>query len=412
MTTAWHTAVGSVAIAAMQSLSSPVLHVAAGGEESLPRCAPALSFDGDAVAFTSAAALVALDRNERPDVYVLDQGRQQVELVSRTRTGGAGNKGSYCPTISRDGRFVAFLSDASDLTAGGEFDTPGIFLADRLAGSTIRLTARFDNGMWFGNPVLSGDGTHVLFTATRLSDPPDIRRHDVVLLTIADARAAVLGVGSDPSLSDDASVVAFEESGPPRRVWIHDGLTARAVTGRDGAGPDGDTFAPRLSGDGRWLAFVSRAGNMLSHPERGGRAQVYIQRVDGSDRALVSMTRTGAGGNGTSTAPSIDHSGERVTFHSRASNLACVDRRRCQEDVNLVNDVFVWDRRTRRVQQVSGLGPEPWMDPSETPGISGDGRVIAFLSRHPMHEGDGRRTYDLFLRQSPVVLLPERRGTR
>lgn len=397
----------AVVALAGQALPSEVpQHVALGIPITMPRCRPILSSDGTLIAFMSVLPLTETDRNDLPDAYVLDRRTSRIALVSRAPTGLAGDGGSYCPSMSADGRLVSFTSDAWDLSPDDRPNTPDVFVHDRATGSTKRLPADSSEPWLFSAPTIAASGSHVVFDAVQ-GDGTVAR---VLRFDIGDARAADLGAGAAPTVSADGTTVAFVGPGPPRRIWVHTDARTWALDGHGGAVPDGDSFAPALSEDGQWIAFVSRAGNMLERRIRSGRPQVYLQRVDGTGRIIVSATPSGAAGHGFSGAPAIDRVGNRIVFQSQASDLGCRTRRECETDANLVHDVFLWDRTTGHVERISGGDrTNQWMDPSELPGISSDGRVVAFLSRHPISETDGRSTFDLFIKHVPSVLVRSRK---
>src|SRR6266446_5338687 len=123
---------------------------------------PALSADGRFVAFVSFATnLVAGDTNGATDVFVHDRQTGITERVSVASDGTQGNNASSYPVLSADGRFVAFDSDATDLVAGDTNGTTDVFVHDRQTGATERMSVASGgvqgNGFSAG-PALSADG--------------------------------------------------------------------------------------------------------------------------------------------------------------------------------------------------------------------------------------------------------------
>jgi hypothetical protein len=113
---------------------------------------------------------------------------------------------------------------------------------------------------------------------------------------------------------------------------------------------------------------------------------------------LISRGETGGSANGASTHPAMSTAGTVIGFQSDASNLTC--GRRCPpaiRDINLVFDIFAFDRRTRVMRRISA-GRTSWMEPSLGPAVDGIGAVIAFSSRHPRDSSDEGDDYDLFVR--------------
>jgi hypothetical protein len=106
----------------------------AGGEGNSDSYGPSISADGRYVTFTSYASdLVAGDTNGASDVFVYDRDTHQTTRVSVDSAGGEGNDFSYSPSISADGRYVTFQSNASDLVAGDTNGTRDVFVYDRFA---------------------------------------------------------------------------------------------------------------------------------------------------------------------------------------------------------------------------------------------------------------------------------------
>ena len=130
---------------------------------------PSVSADGRYVAFESAASnLVAGDTNGYIDVFVRDRKLHRTYLVSVSSAGVQGNDASFDPSISADGRYVAFESDASNLVAGDTNGYPDVFVRDRKLHRTYLVSV--DSAGVQGNndsydPVISADGRYVAFTS-------------------------------------------------------------------------------------------------------------------------------------------------------------------------------------------------------------------------------------------------------
>jgi Tol biopolymer transport system component len=140
---------------------------------------PAISADGRLVAFDSwESNLVPGDTNGRFDIFVFDRQTQTTERVSRSSAGVEGNNDSTGPSISADGRMVAFTSDADNLVAGdGNFDLD-VFVHDRQTQTTVRSSVRTDGtetGFELGslNAALSADGQVVAFESEGALVPED-----------------------------------------------------------------------------------------------------------------------------------------------------------------------------------------------------------------------------------------------
>ena len=102
--------------------------------------------------------------------------------------------------------------------------------------------------------------------------------------------------------------------------------------------------------------------------------------------------------NGASSRPAISANGQYVAFESDASNLVCAKRCSPRElDINLVADVFAFNRVMGVVTQLSKDPQSGWMEPSGSAAIDGSGNVIAFSSRRPINDRDQRDDFDLFV---------------
>jgi Tol biopolymer transport system component len=390
-----------------------------------------VSADGRFVAFESWASLVAADDDQRADVYVLDRTNGHVTLETADLDPGA--DGSH-PRISGDGRYVVF--EARSL------DDPrvDIVLRDRVNGLTRVLTGHITESAafaWSRNPDISGDGRVVAFSsaATTLTGGVDANgaREDVYAMEVASGavrRVSVTSSGAQlatgnsilPTLSTDGRWIAFASTAalevtspaarpaesPVRQVFLRDtlrGTTTLVSRPRRGTRPNGESSLPSISGDGRYIAFVSSASDLDDDAEDENRgADVFVFDRESSAIAKVSRAADGSGPNGVSANPTISGDGRFIAFQSDAGNLACSGRcTRAQEDINLLWDVFVFDRTTARTVRVSEDELGGWMEWSIGPSIDNSGRVVAFSSRHPMHADDRLDDMDLFVR---LLMLP------
>jgi Tol biopolymer transport system component len=304
-----------------------------------------LSLDGRYAAFVSSAAgVVAGDTNGKPDVFLRDRVAGTTVRVSVATGGGQGNGRSDLPSISRDGRYVAFYSEATNLVAGDTNGQPDIFVRDRVAGTTTRVSVSS------GGSQANGDSAF-------------------------------------PSISDDGQVVAFSSSGSNLvngdgngtvDIFVRDrsaGTTRRVSVSSAGAGGNGASINPALSGDGAVVAFVSDAGNLVPGDVNGNR-DVFVRAAGATQ--LVSVGAGGAPADSLSTEPAVSRNGRYVAFDSSAGNLVA-------GDTNGFQDVFVRDRVAGTTQLVSALGPDRL---STAPDISENGQVVVFTSQPSVGRSD------------------------
>jgi Tol biopolymer transport system component len=134
-------------------------------------CCPAMSADGRFVAFASGGSnLVAGDTNGHTDVFVRDRVAQVTRRISVGPGGQQANRGSRDPAISADGRFVAFSSYASNLVAGDTNGHADVFVRDRRAQLTRRVSvgpAGQQANAWSFEPAISAHGRFVVFGRQR-----------------------------------------------------------------------------------------------------------------------------------------------------------------------------------------------------------------------------------------------------
>ena len=305
---------------------------------------PAISATGRFVTFSTGSAnvLPGLGGGTKR-VFLRDLRTSRTELVSQTSRERPANGASFGSSISKDGRVVAFESWAPNL---GAWDVE-VFVRDRQTGRT-----RFLSRDWKGRPsgygILSKvtpDGRRVLFYSvsklTRERGGQGLYVADLVRQTIRwVARPAIEHEGS--SISDDGRVIAFTSVDPDCTGSTGECLTAvvrntRTDVDEIASAPlptvesDGPSYNPQLSGDGRFVLFTSRAGNIVEADDNLATDVFVRDRRSGRVR-LVSVAEDGGGANGPSGTgtfdlPNATLSGDGVwaVFASRATNLVLAD---------------------------------------------------------------------------------------
>jgi Tol biopolymer transport system component len=332
---------------------------------------PSISASGRYVAFVTPSSLVPADTNAELDVYVHDRETGARQLVSVAAAGGAGNDDSYEPSISADGRFVAFVSGAWDLVPGDTNSRADVFVRDLVSGTTERASVSSAGAQAIDfesrNPSISGDGRYVAFSS-----------------------AAANLVPGDSNLKID--------------VFVRDrqGKTTRRVSlGYDGSEANGPSFAAAFSADGRFVAFQSAASNLVPG-DTGFKSDVFVFDRQTGTSERVSVSTAGTQGNNDSEAPAISADGRYVAFSSRSSNLI-------EGDTNFAADIFVRDRwatgstgSTERVN-VSSSGGQAVDYSSFDPAISGYGRFVSFQSLAAnLVSGDTNAKSDVFVHERSV----------
>ncbi len=381
----------------------------------------AVNADGRYVAFMSTADnLVAGDTNGAPDVFVRDRQAGTTERVSVATDGTEGDGSVWSPAISADGRYVAFTSTSDNLVAGDTNGAPDVFVRDRQAGTTERVSVAGDSTE--GNadseaPSLSSDGRYVMFmsaadnlVAGDTNGAPDVFVRDrqagtTERVSVAGDGSQALGFSGYPATSADGRYVAFvsaadnlvagDANGVPD-VFVRDrqaGTTERVSVASGGGEADAFSWYPATSGDGRYVVFLSAADDLVAG-DTNGAPDVFVRDRQAGTTERASVATDGSEGNADSgtAAPSISADGSRVAFVSGASNLVA-------GDTNGVGDVFLRDRQAGTTERVSVAGDGTQADAASTStAISADARYVAFSSLATnLVSGDLNGSSDVFV---------------
>ena len=326
---------------------------------------PAISADGRFVAFSSNATnLVPGDTNSHWDVFVRDRALGTTERVSVTSAGLQPDWHCYAPSISADGRFVTFLSTADDLVPGDTLGYQDVFLRDRTAGTTVRVnvsSAGAEANQSAIHAAISADGSCVVFDsgATNLVTGDTNGFGDVFVRVLASGtteRASVAGamtqanhVSEEPSISADGRYVAFSsyatnyvagDTNGLSDIYVRDRTaqtTTRASLSSGGVQPDMACWKPRLSPDGRSVAFESQSA-LLVAADTNNANDIFVRDLDLGVTERVSVSGSGGQGDFSSAECALSVGGRFAAFLSAATNLVA-------NDTNALSDVFVHDRR-------------------------------------------------------------------
>jgi IPT/TIG domain-containing protein/WD40 repeat protein len=414
---------------------------------------PSISSDGHYVAFESNADdLAAEDTNgSDSDIFVYDRDTQTTTAVSviddgLTGAGETGNGYSYNPSISGDGMRVAFESSSNNLIESDTNSTTDVFVRDLEAGSTT-LVSKDSNGnqgdMYdsSNNPSISSDGRYVAFDSnaenlveTDSNYERDVFVHDLdtgdtVRVSVnssgEEAVAMRASTSNKPSISGDGRYVAFRsdaynlDDDLPKTtystydIFVHDrdadedgvydeqGVEGAISTIRITKSPDGTEEAnsssdePAISSDGRYVAFYSYASNLVDN-DTNGTYDVFVHDLQTGTTELVSVSSAEEQGNGDSSyGAALSSDGRYIAFISYADNLV-------ESDTNQGNDVFVRDTQVGTTTLVTGddAGNQTGMwEYSENVAISATGRYVAFdSSASNLVESDNNGSQDVFVK--------------
>jgi Tol biopolymer transport system component len=305
--------------------------------------APAISADGRYVAFSSLSPnLIVGDANQAEDVFRFDRWTNQIQLVSLSSSGVQGNNHSRRPSISGDGRFIAFQSQASNLSANSFNSFTQVFLRDMELGLTIHASMSPGGLPANGNcllPSISADGTTIAFESVATNLVPGV--------TVSRSHIYIHDVASASTISATAD--------------------SNSVVG------NGDSHNPRLTCDGTAVVFDSVASNFVISPSTTGGRHCYYRDLSLLTFKLVSKTYLGDAAS-PSFEPDINCDGSLIAFVSLNNNIT-------NGGVNGYQAVYVHDRSSGTTEVVSrGIASVYPNGPSGSPRMSGDGTSVAFWS--------------------------------
>ena len=360
-----------------------------------------ISGDGQYVAFISAADnLVPDDTNHTTDVFVYNCQTGDVSRVSVASDGAQGNGAVFEPRISADGRYVAFVSDATNLVPWDDNEEEDIFVHDRVNGTTVRVNVASDgtesnNSSYLGD--ISADGRYVVFHSygNNLVDGDtnavsDVFIHDLQegttkRLSIADDGTQGNGSSGIPGFSADGRYVIFEsvaknlipnDTNDKRDIFrchIETGELIRVSVASDGTQGNNNSFRSSISGDGRYAVFDSYATNFTLH-DNNGSADIFVHDCQTGETVLVSVSSDNIQGDNESQFNSISSDGRYIVFGSYSENLIV-------GGTNQVGQVYIRDCLTGETALVSKAADgSQGNDYSGVPVISSDGNYIVYES--------------------------------
>jgi PKD repeat protein len=323
---------------------------------------PSISADGRYVAFDSDATnLVSDDTNEVTDIFVHDRQTETTYRISKSTGGIEGDGGSGLPSISSDGMNATFESGATNLVSGDTNGKRDIFVRNRASGTTYLIskdsTGTIGNGDSV-NPSISADGMYATFESVA------------------------------------TNLVSGDTNGK-RDIFVRNRATgATYLISRDSTGTigNGDSANPSISADGLYAAFESVATNLVSG-DTNAKRDVFVRDRAAGTTNLISKSSAGIVGNDASYDPSISVDGRNVTFESIATNLVT-------DDTNGMRDIFVRDRQSGTTYRVSKntTGGEA-NNNSYNSSIAADGRYVTFESlASNLVTDDTNEIKDIFVR--------------
>lgn len=389
---------------------------------------PSCSVDGRVVAFDSQAGnFAAGDTNGGFDVYVryLDTG--ETVWVSPMADGSAGYFGSYEPVISADGRMVVFYS-VNNLVPG-DSGFGDVFVRDLISNTTIRASVSQSGGQPNGDSypaTISGDGRFVAFLSLATNLIPNDKNgghfnfgRDVFVRDLASDATELVHLSSTGiqgnlsasgfglGMSVDGKFVVFGsmatnlvpgDTNGTLDVFMRDrfhGKTTRISVDSFGiqANKPSGQGAIGVSADGRFVVFSSEATNLVPG-DTNGFEDIFVHDRQTAKTTRVNVSSTGTQANDWSFGGSISADGRYVAFGSLATSLV-------PGDVTFSTDVFLHDRSSGTTHRVSiSSSGEPGNHASPSLALSPDGRHLAYSSiATNLVPGDSNSWMDVFLAQ-------------
>jgi Tol biopolymer transport system component len=383
---------------------------------------PQLSADGRFLVFASEASnLVPGDTNGTRDIFRKDLITGELLCCSTSASGEIGNGESYWPSISADGRYVAFDSNSNNLVPNDNNGKRDIFRKDLATGEIVRCSTSKMGEEANGdslNPAISADGRYVAFCskASNLGNSRGrsaVFRKDLVTGQLTCCSKPPTGDADGdsfyPGISADGRYVAFWSDATNLATGCNNGkknvFRTDLETGEIKCCPAACSqwdlgyfsFYPSLSADGRYAAFQSDSANLVPG-DSNGKWDVFRVDFSSGQVARCSTSSSGSEGNGDSygSLRGINADGRYVVFESDSTNLI-------PQDTNNSWDIFIKDMQTGQISPCSvsaqgeiGNGYSMW------PTISADGRYVAFVSSSTnLVTGDNNRQDDIFRTKCP-----------
>jgi uncharacterized repeat protein (TIGR01451 family) len=391
--------------------------------------APSVSSNGRYVAFASTATnLVPGDTNAASDVFVRDTVSGTTTLVSVGAGGVPANGASDQPSISGDGRYVAFRSAASNLVASDTNGHYDVFVRDLVAGTTS-LVSQSTGGTQGDNdsaqPFVSATGRYIVFQslADNLISADQLGKQDIFLrdtqlgtterVSLSMSNGSPAGPSAFPSVSADGRWVAFQSGGfnitgdcstGTTQIYVRDRQSGTNYCLTDGvnihAYGNGASTHPQISSDGSTVVWTSVATNLVSG-DTNGNGDVFERAATGGPITLVSKGPGSTQSDGVSDWPSVDAVGRMVAFDSTATDLV-------SGDTNAVGDTFVWDNQQKTMTRadVTSAGVQATAV-STKPEISATGQQVVFRTTSALVSNDTNGAADAYERDLGTLPNPD-----
>ncbi len=378
---------------------------------------PTLNHDGSKVAFISDSGGLVGDNQILQHVYFKNMSTNTISRVSVNSSGVAANSKSSDPSINGDGRYIAFMSLADNLVSNDLNATGDIFVRDTLSNTTSLVSSNSSavqaNGYSL-EPAISKDGKFVAFYshATNLTSLDTQDKAQVYVKNLQTGQLDIVSINNNgitgnqesfsPSISSDGRFVTFASlannlglsAQNQYNIFVHDRQTK--TTEIVSAGANNHSSNPIISSNGRFIAFVSFATNLVSDDTNN---TIDIIIYDRDLKTYQRAQRSGIEPNAISLSPTLSDDGRFVAFRSAASNLV-------DGDTNAKDDMFVFDIALNKVERLNIRfnGEQSNSSVNSSIALSGNGKVAAFASADTSMVGvDPWPFLDIFIRQRDPI---------
>ncbi len=379
-----------------------------------------ISSDGRYIVFSSRATnLVSGDTNNSRDIFLRDTQTSTTTRISVSSAGVESDNVSSYPSISSDGRYIVFESNATNLVANDTNNTTDIFLHDTQLSTTTRVSVSPLGIQVTGEskfPSISIDGRYVFFSsqstdhvAGDINGRDDTFMRDLQTSTTSLVSVSTAGVQANESavnfsISPNGRYVVFSSSSTNlvsgdtngfSDIFVRDtqlNTTTRVSVSTAGVetNDESNTLAS-ISSDGRYVVFQSNATNLVAN-DTNNASDIFLRDTQLNTTTRVSVSSMGVEGDAGSYYEKISSDGRYVIFSSDATNLVT-------GDTNGSSDTFIYDTQNSTTQRVSltYLGAEA-NNGSYTTLISSDNSLMFFASDATnIVLGDTNNSTDIFL---------------
>ncbi|WP_455206035.1 PKD domain-containing protein [Kaarinaea lacus] len=381
-----------------------------------------VSADGRFIVFNSLATnLVNDDSNQTWDIFRRDRLTGQTKRISISQAGEQANAASLESVINSDGRYIAFSSVASNLIDSDTNGAKDVFLVDNDSGLVQRISVSADGieaDADSESPAISADGRYIVYVSAAsnlVANELDSGVKQIYWRDRLSGDTRLISIGVDggagnadslhPSISDDGQVVAFEsaasnlvanDSNGYSDIFLYriaEDSIARVNLSNKGEQANEVSVTPKVSGNGLFVVFASNANNLIDNDSNEFR-DVFVVDVAENMIERINVNNNGEQTNGSVFAsPALSGDGRFVVYYGAATNLV-------ENDNNAAWDVFLYDRQHQRTELVSKNEMGDFGNGSSfEPTVTSDGHYVVFGSQaNNFVADDNNGAWDIFLR--------------